>query len=437
MSEDSDFVKKLLAGLPKDDPSLSLFEKLSDRQAAQLIYDWTLWARPNQMSPSGAWTLWLVLAGRGFGKTRTGAEWVRQEIEAGRSSRMAIVAPTAADLRDVIVEGESGILATAPPWNRPLYEPTKRRLTWPNGGIATLFSAEEPERLRGPQHDNAWCDEVAAWPDPQAVMDMLNFGLRLGKNPRKVLTTTPKPIPYIKNLIKDSADPTKGIIITKGSTYDNMDNLAKPFRDALLQYEGTRLGQQEIHAEIVDFNEQGIIKLGWFRRFSVAPSRQSAKMVRLSFDTAFKPNQINDPSVCGVWIENEKGHHLVDVWRDRAVYPDLRRRAKTMIEYWQPHEVLIEDAASGQSLIQDLRAEGSYPIIPINPRGQGDKTIRAARIAPLIESGMVLIPERAPWLLEFETEIENFPLPEFHDDQVDMVTQYLNRIREPSEVFIG
>ena len=235
--------------------SEDLIGKLSDFEAAQLIYNWPTWARAEQLAPKGDWHTWLVLAGRGFGKTRTGAEWVREEIESGRSGRMAIIAPTSADLRDVIVEGESGILATAPPWNRPLYEPSKRRLTWNNGAIATLFSAEEPERLRGPQHDNAWCDEVAAWPDPQMVMDMLTFGLRLGKFPRTVLTTTPKPVAYLKNLLKLAQDPASGIVVTRGSTYDNLANLAKPFQKAILQYEGTRLGQQEIHAEIVDFNE--------------------------------------------------------------------------------------------------------------------------------------------------------------------------------------
>jgi predicted phage terminase large subunit-like protein len=405
---------------------------LTDRQAAALIYDWPTWARPQQLAPNGDWHTWLVLAGRGFGKTRTGAEWVRDRIEAGVSSRMAIIAPTSADLRDVIVEGESGILAISPPWNKPTYEPSKRRVTWDNGAMATLFSAEEPERLRGPQHDNAWCDEVAAWPDPQMVMDMLNFGLRLGKAPQKVLTTTPKPVKFIKDLIK-STDP--GVVITKGSTYDNMENLAAPFRKAIMQYEGTRLGQQEIHAEIVDFNEQGLIKIKWFKRYKRPPDRE-VSMVRLSFDTAYKPGQINDPSVCEVWAQDKTGHYLLDVWKDKVVYPDLRRIAKDLCDKWNPHEVLIEDAASGQALIEDLRREGPYPIIPMGHKGF-DKIIRASRVAPAIESGTVYLPESAHWLNEFEQEVENFPLPEFHDDQVDAMTQYLTRVREPSEIFIG
>ena len=158
-----------------------------------------------------------------------------------------MVAPTAADARDVMIEGESGILAISPEWERPNYEPSKRRLTWPNGAIATAYSADEPERLRGPQHDSAWCDEVASWRYPEA-WDMLMFGLRLGDDPRVVVTTTPKPVKIIRELI---ADPTTAI--TRGSTYENRPNLAPPFFEQIIRkYEGTRLGRQELNAEILD-----------------------------------------------------------------------------------------------------------------------------------------------------------------------------------------
>jgi phage terminase large subunit-like protein len=136
---------------------------LSKEQAFALCHDWRLWARPSQLPPAGDWRVWLLLAGRGFGKTRSGAEWVRAQVSAGAAKRIALVAPTAADARDVMIEGESGLLAIAPSDDRPLYEPSKRRLSWPNGAVATLFSADEPERLRGPQFDAAWCDELAAW----------------------------------------------------------------------------------------------------------------------------------------------------------------------------------------------------------------------------------------------------------------------------------
>lgn len=210
-------------------------------------YDWRRLARPNQLAPNGDWRVWLLLAGRGFGKTRTGAEYTRGEVEAGRVRRIALVGPTAADVRDVMVEGPAGMLAISPPWNRPKYEPSKRRLTWANGAQASLFSADEPDRLRGPQHDMAWCDELAAWRRPDA-WDMLMLGLRLGKDPRCVVTTTPRPVAHVKALLA-----AKTTAITRGSTYENLDNLAPAFRDQIItQYEGTRLGRQELHAEILD-----------------------------------------------------------------------------------------------------------------------------------------------------------------------------------------
>jgi phage terminase large subunit-like protein len=141
---------------------------LSPIEARTLLHDWPFWARPEQLPPGGDWRVWLLLAGRGSGKTRTGAEHIRARALARTAGRFALVAPTASDARDVMVERESGILAISPPWERPRYEPSKRRLTWPNGAIATLFSADEPERLRGPQHDLAWCDELASWRYPEA-----------------------------------------------------------------------------------------------------------------------------------------------------------------------------------------------------------------------------------------------------------------------------
>src|SRR5436190_23374485 len=157
--------------------------RMADSFAAQLAdaleASWPAIARPNQLPPPGDWQVWLLLAGRGFGKTRTLAEWVCQQAASGRAGRIALVAATAADARDVLGEGQSGILAVAPPWFRPVYEPSKRRLTWPNGAMATTFSAEEPEGLRGPQHDSASCDELGSWSRPEA-WDMLQFGLRLG-----------------------------------------------------------------------------------------------------------------------------------------------------------------------------------------------------------------------------------------------------------------
>jgi predicted phage terminase large subunit-like protein len=220
---------------------------LTDQERAVLEYTWPYWARPNQLEPPGGWTTWLVMAGRAFGKTRAGSEWVRYNVEQRKASRIALVARTAADVRDVIVEGESGILAVSPPWCKPVWHASKRRLTWPNGAIATTYSAEEPDSLRGPQHDLAWADELAAWQYPDA-WDQLQFGLRLGSRPRTMVTTTPRPIPLIKALIS-----SPNTHVTRGSTYENKANLADAFvQQIIAKYEGTRLGRQELDGEILD-----------------------------------------------------------------------------------------------------------------------------------------------------------------------------------------
>jgi phage terminase large subunit-like protein len=220
---------------------------------AALLNKWEFWARDTQLAPAGMWTFWLLLAGRGFGKTRTGAEWINERVQQGKAKRIALVAPTAADVRKTMVEGESGILAISPPWNRPLFEPSKLQLTWPNGAIAQLFSAEEPERLRGPQCDTFWADELAAWKKLQETWDMLQFGFRLGSDPRGVITTTPKPLQIVKTLVRDDRSKGGQTAVTRGSTYDNRANLApKFFEQVVTKYEGTRLGRQELHADILE-----------------------------------------------------------------------------------------------------------------------------------------------------------------------------------------
>jgi phage terminase large subunit-like protein len=223
---------------------------LSDREAECIFHDWSIWARPNQVEPAGRpWVNWLVMAGRGFGKTRIGAEQVRKWVKKFRI--VNLVGPTAADARDVMVAGSgsgSAIMEICRKDERPVYEKSNRRLLWPNGAQSLMFSAEEPERLRGPQCYKAWCDEIAAWRYPSEVWEQLEFGLRLGSNPQVVVTTTPKPIKLIKELVRNPAT-----AVTRGSTYDNKANLAKNFYDKIItKYEGTRLGRQELMAELLD-----------------------------------------------------------------------------------------------------------------------------------------------------------------------------------------
>jgi phage terminase large subunit-like protein len=223
-----------------------------------LLWDWSIWGRPEQQAPEGDWAIWAYIAGRGAGKTRTAAEWVREQAKYTTTGqrRFALVARTAADVRDVIVEGESGIMNVTPPSERPLYEPSKRRLTWPNGNTATCFTADEPDSLRGPQFSHAWGDEIAAWrqtPDAAGMtaFDNLRVGTRLGANPQIVVTTTPKRVPLLYKLIDEAK--TGRVAITRGSTLDNSGNLSGAYLDAITGvYAGTRLAAQELYGEMLD-----------------------------------------------------------------------------------------------------------------------------------------------------------------------------------------
>ena len=233
---------------------------LADMDMEQLVWDWTAWARPEQRPPDTTdWAIWLYLAGRGAGKTRSAAEWIRSKARISNQGqlRFALVARTAADVRDVIVEGESGIMNISPPSERPHYEPSKRRLTWPNGNVATLLTADEPDGLRGIQAHYAWADELAAWrqtPDAAGMTswDNLRVATRLGQYPQIITTTTPKRVPVLYSLIEEQKKTGK-VFISKGSTLDNAGNLSDSYLTAITGvYEGTRLAAQELYGEMLD-----------------------------------------------------------------------------------------------------------------------------------------------------------------------------------------
>ena len=356
---------------------------LTEKEAEALLYDWRFWARPNQVPPPGDWRTWLVLAGRGFGKTRTGAEWVREQVEQGQCSRMALVAPTAADARDVMVEGESGILAISPPWFRPLYEPSKRRLTWPNGAIATTYSADEPDRLRGPQHDGAWADELAAWKYSE-TWDMLMFGLRLGADPRAVVTTTPKPVRLIRELLAAATT-----VVTRGSTYENADNLAPAFFEKIIsKYEGTRLGRQELHAEVLD-DVPGAL---WARKMLDDLRRLAAPdLVRVvvAVDPAVTSEEGSDETGIVVAGKGADGHGYVledlsgrfspDAWARRAVDAYQERQADRVIAEVNNGGDLVE------TIVRTVDARVSYKGVHAS-RG---KQTRAEPVAALYEQGRI------------------------------------------------
>lgn len=232
----------------------------TEKERAQLLYAWRYrWdvrARDNQRLPPGTWRTWLILAGRGYGKTRTGAETVRIWSKSYRY--VNIIGATADDARDIMIDGESGILAVCPPNERPRYVKSERRLEWPSGCVSLIFTADEPERLRGKQSDKLWADELAAWRYSES-WDQAMFGLRLGDNPQAIVTTTPKPTKIIKDLMKDP-----DTYLTRGTTYENRVNLAPAFFSQIIRkYEGTRLGRQELNAEILDDNPDALWQRSW------------------------------------------------------------------------------------------------------------------------------------------------------------------------------
>jgi len=241
-------MKPLITKLAKKKKGLrhEILESLPKEKLLELKYSWESRARPEQLSPLGDWTFLLVMAGRGWGKTRTGAEQVRKWVLQG-FTKFGLIGPTASAVRDIMIEGDSGILTISRPDFRPLYEPSKRKLTWPNGAVAYTFSAEEPDRLRGPQFQKMWCEELASWKYAES-WDMAKLCLRLGPKPQAIITTTPKPKTIIKELIND-----KSCVVTGGSTYENIQNLSPIFFDAIVdQYEGTTLGEQEIYARLLE-----------------------------------------------------------------------------------------------------------------------------------------------------------------------------------------
>lgn len=388
---------QLLASLPESERMAHL-GSLTDETKNDLLHHWPFWARPNQLAPAGDWLTWVILAGRGFGKTRCGSEWVRSMVcgatplAKGASGRVAIVAETAADARDVMVEGDSGILGVHPKAFRPIYEPSKRRLTWPNGAVATLFNATEPDQLRGPQHDLAWCDELAKWRYAQETWDMLQFGLRLGERPRQLITTTPRPIVILRKIM---ADPRT--VITKGSTFENAANLAKPFLDNIrLKYEGTRLGRQELDAEVLDDVPGSLWTRDMLDRTRRARGDKLPDMQRVvvAIDPAGKSQETaisegtaeTGIAVCGLGVDG-RGYVLDD--QSCSLSPNgWARRALSCYDLYKADAIVVETNQGGDMVRQTVQSvRPGVPVIEVHAsRG---KVTRAEPIAALYEQDRV------------------------------------------------
>lgn len=377
------------------------FKPLTNAHLHALSVDWYLrdpvygGARDEQVPPDGDWSTWLVMSGRGWGKTRTGAEWVHERVRQG-ARYLALVAPTAADARDVMVEGPAGLLACARDSERPIYESSKRRITWPNGAVASLFSAEEPDRLRGPQHDTAWCDELASWSRLDEAWSMLQFGLRLG-TPRCLVTTTPRPVKVVRDLL---ADPST--VVTRGSTYDNAKNLAPSFlAEVKRRYEGTRLGRQELYAEILDDTPGAL----WTRAM-IEAARHQGTIEAMRTVIAVDPSVAADAGgdECGIVVASVGYDGFFYVVKDgsgRMSPADWARRAVALSIDHQADCIVAESNQGGGLVEQTLRAAGAKTRVRLVHASKG-KRARAEPVAALYEQSRV---KHLPGLLSLEDEL--------------------------------
>lgn len=350
---------------------------------------WRLTARPNQLTPPGDWLVWLILAGRGFGKTRTGAEDSADFLLSNPLARLAVVAPSFSSGRDVCLEGESGLLNVLPrsliqTWNRSMGE-----LVLTNGAQAKIYSSEEPENLRGPQHHRAWCDELAAWKNIQDTWDMLLMGLRLGTNPQVVITTTPKPLKLIKDL---SVRPTT--VITRGSTFENAANLSRAALEELKRrYEGTRLGRQELYAEVLEDVEgalwsQQVIDESRERTLALQGLDLSQVVVAVDPAVTFGEDS-DDTGIIVVGRDATRPHAYVLADRTCHLSPDgWARRAVQAYHDFQADHITAESNQGGEMVRRTIHTVSPYVPVRLVTATRG-KRIRAEPVAALYEQGRV------------------------------------------------
>lgn len=378
----------ILESLPRADRRARL-DEFDEPEREELATHWQLWARAEQLAPAGDWALWLVMAGRGFGKTRAGAEWVRAVAESDPAARIALVGASLVETRAVMVEGESGVLAVSPLRRGPVFEPSLRRLTWPNGAQGFLYSAGEPEALRGPQHSHAWCDEIGKWDNAAdralRAWDNLRFGLRLGDRPRVLATTTPRAVALVQRLLDE---PDEDRVLTRGRTEDNADNLSPRFvRDVRRAYGGTLLGRQELDGELIADVEGAL-----WRRTLLEDCRAAAAPDLVRVVVGVDPPASAGGDACGIVVAglaaDGTGHILADASVKRASPERWAKAVARAAGVWGADRVVAEANQGGAMVGSVLRAaEQALPLRLVHAsRG---KAARAEPVAALYEAGRV------------------------------------------------
>ncbi len=388
----------------KESRAVRIVDRLRDEEVLELIHDWSVWARPEQLAPPGNWATWLLMGGRGSGKTRAGAEWVRQLVfsRAGNGTEpfagpVALVSRTMAEARAVMVEGPAGLLSIGPPRERPRFERSRNLLTWPNGVTAVLMSASEPDRFRGPQFAAAWCDEVAKWPGAEQAWDMLQFGLRLGADPRQMVTTTPRPTRLVRRLVAD-----ENTVLTRMRTRDNEQNLAPRFlKDIVGRYRGTFLGRQELEGELIEDLPGALWNRKGLEEVQTGSPPEMGRIV-VSVDPSVSSGSGSD--ACGIIIAGRTGQGAI-VLADRTVraVSPLNWAARVVEAFHRfSADAVVAEVNQGGELVSGLIAQVDPQVPVIQVRASRSKWVRAEPVAALYERGLV---RHCPGLFELEDEM--------------------------------
>ena len=366
-------------------------ESMTEEERREFLYDFTNHAHEGQLHPEGDWHVWLVMAGRGFGKTRAGSEWVRHIADSRPDARIALVGASLGEARAVMVEGESGIIACCPPHKRPSYEPSLRRISWPNGAIATLYSAAEPEALRGPQHSHAWCDEVAKWSNSHEraarSWDNLLLGLRLGNDQRIMATTTPRAVPLLRRLLDKKR--THGLVLTSGTTRDNAANLPTKFLAAMdAEFGNTALGLQELDGILLDDIEGALWNRSLLERCRISGTEQPHRRVVIGVD----PPAGAKGDECGIVVcaldDGGFGQVLADCSIGPASPEQWARAVADAALLWNADRVIAEANQGGAMVGSVLRAADISLPLKLVHASRG-KVARAEPVAALYEAGRV------------------------------------------------